>query len=58
MNNSERTKHMSDWIHEQEKARMKMDRERWERKRKEKQDAANTLHDGKLIKEKRKLGMI
>ena len=39
MANREHTKFMSDWIHEQEKARMKMDRERWERKRKEQKEA-------------------
>ncbi len=58
MSNREHTKFMSDWIHEQEKARIKLEHEKWLKKRKEKQDAANTLHDGKLIKEKRKLGMV
>jgi len=54
--NREHTKLMSDWIHEQEKARIKLEQEILLKKRKEKKEAV--CYKGKLIKEKRKLGMI
>jgi len=56
MANREHTKFMSDWIHEQEKARIKLEQEILLKKRKEKKEAV--CYKGKLIKEKRKLGMI
>ena len=56
MSNREQTKFMSDWIHEQEKARIKLEHEKWFKKRKEKQEAV--CYKGKLIEEKKKLGML
>ena len=56
MSNREQTKFMSDWIHEQEKTRIKLEHEKWFKKRKEKQEAV--CYKGKLLEEKKKLGML
>ena len=57
MSNREHTEFMSDWIHEQEKARIKLEHEKWLKKTKEKKEAAVT-YKGNLLEERRKLGML
>ena len=58
MNNQERTKFMSEWIHEQEKARIKLDQEKWARKKREKEQSTREYNEGMLGKHKRELGMM
>ena len=56
MSNREHIESMSNWIHGQEKARIKLEHENWLKKRKEKKEAVT--YKGKLLEEKRKLGML
>jgi len=58
MNNEERIRFMSDWIHQQEKARIKLDQEKWAKRRREKAQCTKEYDDGVLTKRKRELGMV
>ena len=58
MNNQERTQFMSDWIHEQKKAQLKLDQEKRARNKREKAQSTKDYKAGMLIKHKRELGMV
>ena len=58
MNNQERTKFMSEWIHQQERVRIQQENDKFEARRKERKIANEKMRQGRLREQKRKLGML